>query len=219
MKTRTIPSALPIYAAAAVWLIAGIIHPIFTLPAFLVVAALSVGAFFLARIAFPGRTEQYEAAPNSGNAEVDRQIIEGRENMKKLRESNAALPDPQITAQLDRIDHAAGKIFEALEKEPRQALNVRKFMNYYLPTTVKLLDQYRTLTGTGIESGNIAKSKTAVENSLGMIADAFEKQLDNLYGDTQMDITSDVQVLETMMASEGLTEGSKSVSSITMGGH
>ena len=219
MKTRKIPSALPIYAAALVWLIAGLIHPIFTLPAFLVVAALSVAAFFAARIAFPGRTEEYEAEPDSGDAEVNRQIKEGRENMKRLREANAALPDPQITAQLDRIDHAAGKIFEALEKDPRQALNVRKFMNYYLPTTVKLLDQYRTLTATGIDSANISKSKTAVENSLGMIADAYEKQLDNLYGDTQLDITSDVQVLETMMASEGLTDSAKSMSSLTAGGH
>ena len=85
-------------------------------------------------------------------------------------------------------------------------MQVRKFMNYYLPVTVKLLDQYRLLESTGLDGEHIAKSKTAVENSLDMIAAAFEKQLDNLYKDTQLDITSDIQVLETMMAAEGLTK-------------
>ena len=85
-------------------------------------------------------------------------------------------------------------------------MQVRKFMNYYLPVSVKLLDQYRTLMSTGLEGENIAKSKAAVENSLDMIAAAFEKQLDNLYRDTQLDITTDIQVLETMMAAEGLAD-------------
>ena len=60
MKTRKIPSALPIYMAAAVWLVFGLIHPIYTLWALLLCAALSIGAYFLGRVIFPGRTEQYE---------------------------------------------------------------------------------------------------------------------------------------------------------------
>ena len=214
MKTRHIPSALPIFLAAAVWLIVSLIFPVYTLPRLLICAVLAAAGYFVGLKLFPGRTEEYEAEPNSGDAEVDRQIKEGREDMRRLREANAALPDPTITAQLDRMDHAASKIFEVLEKNPRQALNVRKFMNYYLPTTVKLLEQYRTLTATGIDSENIGKSKAAVESSMGMIADAFEKQLDNLYGDTTLDITSDVQVLETMMANEGLTETAATMSSL-----
>ena len=215
MKTRKIPSALPIYMAAAVWLIFNLIHPVYTLPALILCALLSAGAFFGGRIIFPGREEQVEEEPNSGDPEVDRQIKEGRADMKKLREANVALTDPEITRQLDRMEHASSKIFEALEKNPRQALNVRKFMNYYLPTTVKLLEQYRTLAGTGIDSENIAKSKTAVENSLQMISDAYEKQLDNLYHDTSLDITTDIQVLETMMASEGLTDTAATMSSLS----
>ena len=206
MKTRRVPSALPIYMAAAVWLIFGLIHPIYKFWPLLLCALLSVAAYILGRRLFPGRVEEYEEAPASGDAEVDKQIAEGREELRRLREANAALTDAEITRQLDRMEHAGGKIFEALERNPRQAMQVRKFMNYYLPVTVKLLDQYRLLEGTGLDGEHIAKSKTAVENSLGMIADAFEKQLDNLYKDTQLDITSDIQVLETMMAAEGLTK-------------
>ena len=203
MKTRRVPSALPIYMAAAVWLIFGLIHPIYKFWPLLICALLSAAAYILGRRLFPGRVEE---APASGDAEVDRQIAEGREELRRLREANAALTDAEITRQLDRMEHAGGKIFEALERNPRQAMQVRKFMNYYLPVTVKLLDQYRLLESTGLDGEHIAKSKTAVENSLGMIADAFEKQLDNLYKDTQLDITSDIQVLETMMAAEGLTK-------------
>ena len=206
MKTRRVPSALPIYMAAAVWLIFGLIHPIYKFWPLYFCALLSVAAYVLGRKLFPGRVEEYEAAPASGDAEVDKQIAEGREALRRLREANKALTDAEITRQLDRMEHAGSKIFETLERTPRQAMQVRKFMNYYLPVTVKLLDQYRMLEDTGLDGEHIAKSKTAVENSLSMIADAFEKQLDNLYRDTQLDITSDIQVLETMMAAEGLTK-------------
>ena len=205
-KTRIVRSALPIYLAAAVWLIFGLIHPIYKLGPLLICAVLSAAAYVVGLKLFPGRQEEYEAAPNSGDAEVNRQITEGREEMRRLRETNVALTDPGITERLDRMEHAAGKIFEALERNPRQALEVRKFMNYYLPVSVKLLDQYRTLDATGLDTEHIAKSKAAVENSLDMIAGAFEKQVDNLYRNTHLDITTDIQVLENMMAAEGLTQ-------------
>ena len=205
-KTRIVKSALPIYMAAAVWLVFGLIHPVYKLLPLVLCAALSVAAYFVGLKLFPGRQEEYEAAPDSGDAEVNRQIMEGREEMKRLREANVALTDPGITARLDRMEHAAGKIFESLEKNPRQAMEVRKFMNYYLPVSVKLLDQYRTLKDTGLTGEHIVKAKSAVENSLDMIASAFEKQVDNLYRDTHLDITTDIEVLETMMASEGLTK-------------
>ena len=205
-KTRIVRSALPIYLAAAVWLIFGLIHPIYKLGPLLICAVLSAAAYVVRLKLFPGRQEEYEAAPNSGDAEVNRQITEGREEMRRLREANVALTDPGITERLDRMEHAAGKIFEALERNPRQALEVRKFMNYYLPVSVKLLDQYRTLDATGLDTEHIAKSKAAVENSLDMIAGAFEKQVDNLYRNTHLDITTDIQVLENMMAAEGLTQ-------------
>jgi len=205
-KTRVVRSALPIYLCAAVWLIFGLIHPVYRLVPLIVCALLSVAAYFAGTKLFPGRTEEYEAAPDSGDAEVNRQITEGREAMRRLREANVALTDPGITERLDRMEHAAGKIFETLERNPRQALEVRKFMNYYLPVSVKLLDQYRTLDSTGLSGEHITKSKAAVENSLDMIADAFEKQVDNLYRNTHLDITTDIQVLENMMAAEGLTD-------------
>ena len=122
MKTRRVPSALPIYMAAAVWLIFGLIHPIYKFWPLLLCALLSAAAYALGRRLFPGRVEEYEEAPASGDAEVDRQITEGREALRRLREANLALPDAEITRQLDRMEHAGGKIFEALERNPRQVI-------------------------------------------------------------------------------------------------
>ena len=100
---------------------------------------------------------------------------------------------------------AGDKIFLALEKQPRESQQVRKFMNYYLPTSVKLLDTYRTLSTAG-GGQNIQTSMQSIENSMGMVADAFEKQLDRLYADDQLDINAEISALETMMAADGLRD-------------
>ena len=140
------------------------------------------------------------------DAEVDRQIEEGRRALAELRAANDDIESPVISAQLDRMERAARAIFDRIEQEPRKALQVRRFMNYYLPTCVKLLGHYRDLDGAGISGENMEKSKKCIEDSLEMIACAFEKQLDNLFSDQALDISTDIQVLETMMAGEGLTD-------------
>ncbi len=204
IKQRKIPSAIPVYMAAAVWLIAWLIHPIYKLLPALIVAVLSFGAYYGGKFLFPGRVEEYEADPSTGDPEVDRQIKEGRADMNRLKELAAGIDSPELKKELDRIIYAGGRIFDALERTPTQALQVRKFMSYYLPVSVKLLDTYTTLTETGLDGEHIEKSRKSVEGSLDMIATAFEKQVDNLYRDTQMDITAEIKVLETMMAAEGL---------------
>ena len=82
---------------------------------------------------------------------------------------------------------------------------IRKFMNYYLPTTLKLLNAYDRMAATGVSGENIDGTKTRVEQMLGTIVTAFEKQLDSLFGAEALDISTDITVLETMMAREGLT--------------
>jgi 5-bromo-4-chloroindolyl phosphate hydrolysis protein len=110
-----------------------------------------------------------------------------------------------MTAPLARMIEAGDKIFRALEKNPRDSQQIRKFMNYYLPTSVKLLNHYKTLSSAGAGE-NVQKSLQSIADSLNMIADAFEKQLDRLYADDQLDINAEISALETMMAADGLTE-------------
>ena len=154
----------------------------------------------------PGRKEEVQEKANSGDAEIDRQIEEGRERLRALHAINDALPDPTITAQLDRMTNAGEKIFALLEKDTSKAYEVRRFMNYYLPTAEKLMNGYQQLKSTGSSGENVTKALSGVENSLEMIAKAFEKQLDNLYGGQSLDIQTDIDALETILKSEGLHE-------------
>ena len=206
LKKKTVKSALPIYCAAALWLVASLFLKMYKLSGLLIAAVLAAAGYLAGRRLFPDRVVEYEEKASSGDAEVDRQIEEGRRALAELRAANDDIESPVISAQLDRMERAARAIFDRIEQEPRKALQVRRFMNYYLPTCVKLLGHYRDLDGAGISGENMEKSKKCIEDSLEMIACAFEKQLDNLFSDQALDNSTDIQVLETIMAGEGLTD-------------
>lgn len=205
MKKRIIRSAIPIYLCALSWILYSMFLPLYRTGDILLCAGISIIVNLLASRLFPGRVVEEEEQPNSGDDTVNQQILEGRANLKSLKTTAESLDNPQIVAQLERMISAGDKIFQALEKNPRDSQQVRKFMNYYLPTSVKLLDCYRTFASVG-SGENIQKSLTSIENSLSMIAEAFEKQLDRLYADDQLDINAEISALESMMAADGLTE-------------
>lgn len=202
MTRKHISSALPLYCAAAVWLIMGLILPMYRLWAIVLTLAVSVAAAILLKKAFPGRDIEVLRRADSGDSEVDRQIEEGRETLRRIHDSNEAIPGEAISARIQRMEDAGAAIFDALEKDVSRAAQVRRFMNYYLPTADKLLSQYRQLsTVSGGENVNSALEK--IEGSMEMIAVAFEKQLDALYRDASLDIETDIQVLETMLQADG----------------
>lgn len=209
MKKKWIKSAIPIYASAAVWLLLGLICPGMMLkPWFLIVAAaLSAAACFGASKVFKPRVVEVQEAPNSGDKAIDALIKEGRIHLEHLVRANAEIEDAEISAKLERMERAGKEILNLLEKDTSRAGIVRRFMNYYLPAADKLMSGYRMMMESRNAGENITQAMQSVENSLGMIADAFEKQLDNLYSDRKLDIETDIEVLETMMAGDGLIDG------------
>ncbi|MDO4547939.1 MAG: 5-bromo-4-chloroindolyl phosphate hydrolysis family protein [Clostridia bacterium] len=203
MKTRLIKSAIPIYIAAGVWIIYGLALPLYRLTHILTAAALSIAAYFISARFFPGRKVEADLA--SGDSKLDQELKGNMNDLDKLRQANAGIDSQVMTNQIDRMVTAGKSILAAVAEKPSRADQVRKFMKYYLPTSAKLLEQYQTMNAFGAKGEHISKAMKSVENSLGLIADAFEKQLDMIYRDEAVDITSDVQVLETMMAGDGLT--------------
>ena len=123
-----------------------------------------------------------------------------------IREVNDRIDDPVISEKIDRIELLTKKIFEMVKKRPDKEGQIRKFMNYYLPTTLKLLDSYALLEEQGIEGENITASKHQIEGIMDTLIQGFEKQLDLLFTAQAMDINSDIEVLENMMAADGLKE-------------
>lgn len=209
MKTIRHRSVIPIYIAAGVWLVCCLLLPMYRLWHYLVYAAVTVGAYFLARKLFPGTVEEVpepEKAPDSGDPEVDKLIEQGRLELKKLRDLGDAIRESRVTAAVEELETLTEKIFAALEQDPSRLGRTKKFLNYYLPTTVRLLERYQTLERQQAQGENISEAMGRIEQMLEKVRTAYEKQLDALYEADALDITADIQVMEQIMASEGLLE-------------
>ena len=206
MKKVHIKSAIPIYIAAAIWLIVGLVFPklLLKLPGLLVTAALSVGAYFVGSKVFPGKDVEVQEQIQTGDAAVDRDIATARERLENLRRANEAIPDPEISANLDRMYASGEQIFKELGRDPRKIALVRRFMNYYLPTSEKLMEQYQVLMNAKTKGENITSAMGSIERSLGLAAKAFEKCADNLYKDDEMDIDAEIKVMQTFLTGDNL---------------
>ena len=206
MKKVHIKSAMPIYIAAVIWLLMGIIAPKFLLklPGLLVTAALSVAVYFVTGKLFPGRDVEVQEKIATGDAAVDKEIADARAKLENLRKANEAIPDPDISRDLDRMYNAGEQIFRELGRDPRKVALVRRFMNYYLPTSEKLIESYRVLQDASTKGENIQSAMERIRNSTGMVATAFEKCADNLFADDEMDIDAEIKVMQTMLTGDNL---------------
>lgn len=138
--------------------------------------------------------------------EVQRVIDEGDQYIQKIHRCNDAIPGREISAKISRMETVVDRIFDRVEQNPESVDDIRRLMEYYLPTTVKLLEAYQELSAQPIGGENIRASMKEIEDTLDTLNAAFEKLLDNLFQDTAWDVSSDISVLQTMLAQEGLTE-------------
>lgn len=138
--------------------------------------------------------------------EVQKVIIQGEEYVRKIRECNDAIPGEEISEKIYRIEMLVDKIFDRVEQNPKCISDIRKLMEYYLPTTVKLLEAYAEMDAQPTGGENIQTAKQEIEATLDTLNIAFEKLLDSLFQETAWDVSSDISVLNTMLAQEGLKE-------------
>jgi len=170
-------------------------------------ALLSIAVYFVGSRLFPGKEVEVRASADTGNAGLDRQIEEARNQLDRLSHYNDQLPDPAISEKLDRMVRAGEAILTALEQNPDRLGEVRRFLNYFLPTAEKLMNSYVSFAQSPVKGENVLTAMKSVENSLGMVADAFEKQHDSLYRNESYNIEAEVRVLETLLKGEGLAGG------------
>ncbi len=138
--------------------------------------------------------------------EVQKVIEAGDEYVRKIREANDAIPGDEISAKIYRMETLVDRIFDRVEQKPDTVEDIRKLMEYYLPTAIKLLEAYEELDAQPVQGENIISSKQEIEKTLDTLNAAFEKLLDDLFQDTAWDLSSDISVLNTLLAQEGLTE-------------
>ena len=199
-------SALPIWAAAAVWLIAALLLPMYNPLHLLIAACLSAGTALLVKKIVPKETKLVEIPVNTGNRDLD-------ETVKSINETAAALTavtrriaaaKPETARRLENIVKTVGKIRNALVESPADLSKVRRFLNYYLPTTQKLADKYATLTAQETDSQNIRETALSIEDALVQIDESFIRQLDALFADDALDVSTDISVLQTLLARDNL---------------
>ncbi len=132
--------------------------------------------------------------------------------LREIKAVNDAIPDDEMSRKIDRIGEITRKILDYQRQNPAKAPELRQFLNYYLPTTLKILRAYAQMDSQGVEGENISAAKRRIEDMMDKVVEGFEKQLDQLFATDAMDITTDVEVLERMLDKDGLGSG------MTLGG-
>ena len=212
METKR-KSVAPFYAVGVLWLVWGLVLPLYSAMHYALLAAVSAAVFFgVNAVCAKGgvigaekrEAPKKEAEPSTGNAELDKMLKDGNLAISEMKRLDDNIADPGISADIVRLEQVSAKIFEEVRRDPKKLPQIRRFMDYYLPTTLKLLNSYDRMSAAGVSGENIDATLAKVEGMMRTIVAAFEKQLDALYGAEALDISTDITVLETMMAREGL---------------
>ena len=143
---------------------------------------------------------------DTGNPDVDALLSRGREMITQIREENKQIPDAALAAKLDQLEHLCSEVFRAVYDKPAKAPQIRKFMDYYLPTTLKMVKGYRVLGERNRAGEDTAAARRRIDEALGVVLKGCQKMLDKLYRDDVLDITTDIDVLEQMLKRDGLAE-------------
>ena len=186
-----------------------------SLGSFITAAALSALAGTVISIMAPGLdTSKNQKTPQSlqkmmgdtGNPEVDALLERGRELIRDIRKENDLIPDNVLSAKLDILEYQCSEIFRTVYEKPHKASQIRKFMEYYLPTTLKMVRGYRMLDERGIPGQEAQNAKERIVSSLGVVLQGCEKLKEKLYQDDVLDLATDIDVLQQMLKRDGLTE-------------
>ena len=217
MTTHKKVSVLPIYLVGIIWLGYALVFPLNAPLHYILCAGLSFAAFVLGKAIWPDKVYQTPGAAETKKEEAkkeeDPKIAALRKEkdraISELRRLNDAIPDEKISAQIDHLEDITGKIIGHVIEKPEKGPQISRFLDYFLPTTLKLLNAYDRMDSAGISGSNIDATKQKVETMLDTLCAAFDKQLDSLFGDEALDISTDITVMENLLAQEGLSGGSK----------
>lgn len=201
-------SVIPIYVVAAVWAVWALLLPLYHAAHFLLAAAVATVAWAVARKVCKDTVlivpDPKPEPVSTGDSALDALIAERDRALSEMKRLNASIEDPVTSAHIDHLETVTGKIISHVVAHPEKQSQIRRFMDYYLPTTLKLLNAYDRMDETGISGANIDGTKGKITDMMSTISTAFDRQLDALFGGEAMDISTDITVMEQMLAREGL---------------
>lgn len=209
-KTIRKRSAIPLYGAAAVWLVWCLFLPLYKLWHIALLIALAAAAYAALSKLFPGTettVEVPEPEPepvSTGNPEADALLLEGDRAVRELRRLGQSIREPSVRSRIRELADLTKKIFDDIKEDPQDIPQVKRFAGYYLPTTMKLLNAYDRMSGQGA-GDTISGTLRRIEDILDTTVEAYRRQYDALFANEALDIETDITVLEGMLKREGLS--------------
>ena len=152
------------------------------------------------------RREEASKIPLTGNEQADNVILKGQEMINTIQNENIVITDPTLSAQMDTLYDKCQTIFRTVSSDPAKAPHVRKFMNYYLPTTLKVLGNYRQMQQSGVSYSGMSQARDSAVRCMDMVLTACQKQIDSLHQENMLDISTDIDVMEQMLKRDGYIE-------------
>ena len=210
-----------IYGFGLTWLLLSFVLPLYKGWAILLTCLLSgVVAYFIGKMSAKKQSKkenelkkqtaakaQPEQAKKSYGPEIDAVLAEGNRALKEMGRLYMSIKDPDIRVKINELMRITDKIAQDAIEDPSDLPQIRKFMDYYLPTTIKLLNTYDRMSAQGIEGENLNKSMKSIIEMLDEAIEAYKKQLDAMFANQALDIETDIEVLNTMLTREGLSGG------------
>lgn len=153
------------------------------------------------------KQEQFEKEMNDPEKKELLYVIKiGKNYIEQIKSVGDAIPEDEISIKLDKLKHIVAQILKYVESNPKKLSEVNKFVNHYLPMTLKLINSYKELNSQAVQGENIKNAKNEIKKAVDSINTAFEKLLDDLFEEVALDISTDISVLETLFTQEGLTK-------------
>lgn len=197
---------LPLYLAAAVWLVGAFLLPPYTLSNLLILAGASLVVYGVGLRLCPTRVVRTPVAYATGSEDTDAMLAGIAKDLDALRALNADIPDPALSAAMERMEKAGRGIVDTVAQAPEKARLVDRFARYYLPEVLKIMGAYAGMEKAGVKGENAEKVLGDVRKNAETMATAFENQLDALYSAEALDISTDIEVLDGILKAQNLTQ-------------
>lgn len=201
-EEKQVRPVLPLYLAALAWPLGALVFPPYTLVNLALVAACSAVVYAVARYLCPMRVARRLVPYATGSEDVDAMLAGIDRELDELHRLNDAIPDKTLSDSMDLMEAAGRKIVRTVEADPEKARQIDRFARYYLPEVVKLMRAYIELEENGAADPIVEELRA---NSV-TTATAFEAQLEALYSAEAMDVSTDIEVLDSILKSQNLTK-------------
>ena len=208
-------SVVPIYGTAALWALYCVIFPLHNLLSFIILVCIGVLGYVVLSYLFQPKTDNIEVDAQSqpqsqpqstGDEKTDTLLAEGEKTLAEMKRLRETIPNEAVQAKADQLINITEQIFNKLRAEPNVYAQVKRFSDFFLPTSVKLLSTYSQIDQSGVAGENITSTMERIDSALDMTLGSYKKLYDSLYENTALDIETDISVLETMLKKDGFLE-------------